>query len=151
MAETPSRPDVERDEGRPLRFDPEAASADPSLPGFLARPEGAPVYHGFVVLEDVQVDGFRLGMITDWEAHTTDIGDAFVVAPDGSRGGLVWEVHPEPMFRQVLEPEEDRWGVWEVTFPNPMSSRDNARRNLAAVLPELRRRWEEWAERRTTG
>ena len=71
---------MDQDDGRPLRLDPEATSANPNLPGFLARPEDAPVYHGFPILEDVEVDGFRLGMITDWEAEPADGGDAFVVA-----------------------------------------------------------------------
>lgn len=83
-------------EGRPLPLDPEAASANRDLSGFLARPEGAPVYHGFPILEDVEVDGFRLGMITDWEAEPADSGDAFVVAPDDSRAGLVWEIGATP-------------------------------------------------------
>ena len=34
-------------EGVLLRLDPEARSADSSLPAFLARPKDAPVYHGF--------------------------------------------------------------------------------------------------------
>jgi hypothetical protein len=58
---------------------------------FIARPEDAPVYHGFVILEDVAVDGFTLGKITDWEADPCETGDAFVIAPDGSRAGLVWK------------------------------------------------------------
>lgn len=133
--------------GRPIREDPEAESADLDMPAFLARPEGAPVYHGFPILEDVEVDGFRLGMITDWESEPSERGDAFVVAPDGSRAGLDWEVFGEHKVEQVLEPTETRWGVWYVTFPNPMSSRDQARKNLATVLPELRRHWKAWAER----
>jgi hypothetical protein len=35
-------------DGLPVAFDREATSADPTLPGFLSPPEGAPVYHGFV-------------------------------------------------------------------------------------------------------
>ena len=38
------------------------------------------------------VDGFTLGTITDFEAEPSHFGDAFVVAPDGGRGGLIWEV-----------------------------------------------------------
>jgi hypothetical protein len=127
-------------------LDPEAASANRDLPGFLARPEGAPVYHGFPVLEDVEVDGFRLGMITDWEAEPADSGDAFVVAPDDSRAGLVWEIDATPKVEQILEPNTSRWGVWQITFPHPMTSRDNARLNLAAVLPVLRPQWEAWKD-----
>jgi hypothetical protein len=83
-------------------------------------------------------------MITDWEAEPADRGDAFVVAPDGSRCGLDWEVSVEHRFEQVLAPTADRWGVWYVTFPSPMDSRANARDNLAHILPNLRRRWEAW-------
>ena len=78
--------------GRPLAIDATAQSASPTEPAFIARPEGAPVYYGFVVLHDVTVDGFTLGKITDFEAEPCDEGDAFVIAPDGGRAGLGWEV-----------------------------------------------------------
>jgi hypothetical protein len=44
--------------GRPIRLDPDAESADPSLPAFLARPEGSRAYHGFALLDAIEVDGF---------------------------------------------------------------------------------------------
>ncbi len=128
---------------RPLATDPDAESAEPGLPAFVARPAGAPVYHGFPVL-DVEVDGFRLGMITDFLAQPTDAGDAFVVAPDGSRAGLVWETGADPYLREVLPPDERRWGVWAVGQPLPMTTLDEAREYLAAIVPSLRRRWTEW-------
>jgi len=127
-----------------LALDAEAASASPSLPAFLARPKGAPVYHGFPVLDDVEIEGFRLGMITNWEAEEAIDGDAFVVAPDGSRAGLVWEASDAVHVGLIRPPEPSRWGVWAVTFPGPMRTRDDARRNLAAILPLLRPHWEEW-------
>jgi hypothetical protein len=55
--------------GRPLAIDPMAQSASPTEPAFIAPPEGAPVHHGFVILEDVLADGFTLGKITDFEAE----------------------------------------------------------------------------------
>ena len=79
----------ERPIGRPLAVDSTAGSASDSLPGFLAKPSDAPVYHGFRVLSDVVVDGFTLGAITDFEVEPTTEGDSFVVAPDNSRAGLV--------------------------------------------------------------
>lgn len=142
-----SKPD---ETGRPLRVDAEAESADPSLPAFLAKPADAPVYHGFPILDDVKVEGFRLGMITDWEAEPVDRGDAFVVVPDGSRCGLDWEVAEGHRFEQVLAPAPERWGVWYVAFPAPMNSRENARRNLTHILPDLRRTWEAWRIERGT-
>jgi len=103
-----------------------------------------PVYHGFVVLDDVVVEGFTLGKITDFEAEACEAGDAFVIAPDGSRAGLVWEICDKPYFQEVLSLEEGRWGVWGVGFGVPMTSRENARKNLAMILPELKLRWAQW-------
>jgi hypothetical protein len=136
------------DKGRPLAIDPDAVSADPSRPAFIARPPGAPVYYGFPILADVCVDGFCFGTITDFEREPSIYGDAYVVAPDGSRAGLVWEVAPEVYVTVIREPEPDRWGVWAVGFPasypEPMSTREQARQNLAAILPRLRLEWERW-------
>jgi hypothetical protein len=133
--------------GRPLAVAPDAQSASPTEPAFIARPEGAPVYYGFVVLNDVIVDGFTLGKITDFEAVPCDEGDAFVIAPDGSRAGLVWEICDTAYFREVMPIEAGRWGVWGVGFPVPMNSRESARKNLASILPELKSRWMEWKPR----
>jgi hypothetical protein len=74
--------------GRPLAIDATAQSASPTEPAFISPPEGAPVYHGFVVLDDVTAEGFILGKITDFEVEPCMEGDAFVIAPDGSRAGL---------------------------------------------------------------
>ena len=130
--------------GRPLAVDNKAGSASPTEPAFVARPVGAPVYHGFVVLDDVTVDGFTLGKLTDWEAEPCEAGDAFVIAPDGSRAGLVWEVCDPPYFREVMPMEAARWGVWGVGFLPPMANRENARKNLESILPQLKSRWAEW-------
>ena len=130
--------------GRPLAVDHNAKGANPNEPAFVAPPAGAPVYYGFVVLDDVEVDGFTLGKITDFELAPCDEGDAFVIAPDGSRAGLVWEICEKPYFQEVLSLEESRWGVWGVGFGIPMTSRDNARENLAMIVPELKLRWIQW-------
>jgi hypothetical protein len=122
--------------GRPLRID---ANGD----------SGGEAYGGFPLLRDVRVDGFILGMISDWEAEAADSGDAFVMAPDGSTCGLDWEVSPERRFQRVCRPDADRWGVWYVTFPHEMTSRENARLNLEHVLPDLRPKWEAWSTSRT--
>jgi hypothetical protein len=103
--------------GRQIQIDEKAGSADPSLPAFIARPEGLPVYHGFPILDDVEIDGFKLGMIAgfggEWSSDDGMDGDAFVVAPDNSRCGLVWEVGGSPPFEGVCAPDASRWGVWE--------------------------------------
>jgi hypothetical protein len=134
-------------DGHPLRLDESAAGASKDLPAFLARPRGAPAYPGFPILHDVEVDGFTLGMITDWEAERSEEGDAFVVAPDGSRAGLVWDVGDTTSLAGVLrEPERHRWGVFAVTFRHVMTDRPSARRNLEEILPMLRPYWNEWRQ-----
>src|SRR6266540_5006560 len=125
---------VDKARGLPLRLDPNAESAHAEEPAFIARPAGAPVYHGFPILEDVEVDGFKLGVITDWEAGPSDYGDAFIVAPDNSRCGLIWELDEEAYVESSAGFTEARWGVWNVGFPHQMDSRTNARRNLAHVI-----------------
>jgi hypothetical protein len=139
--------------GHPIAIDPSAKSASDSLPAFIARPSDAPVYHGFQILDGVVVDGFTLGLITSLEEGGATEGDAFIIAPDNSRAGLVWSIpdHPEdkPKLDQVCPMERSRWGVWELFFPFRMANCNDARRNLQAVLPMLKPKWEEW--RRTFG
>src|SRR5579863_365288 len=116
---------------------------------FLAWRAHTPVYHGCPILEDVSIDGFAFGKITDFEAEPTVFGDAFVVAPDDSRAGLIWAVSQKPYFAQAAPFEAHRWGIWSVSFLLPMTSRENARRNLEAILPKLKPKWQEWRSRRS--
>ena len=102
----PSNPPV----GRPLAVDPLAQSASQTEPAFIARPQGAPVYHGFPILNDVVVDGFTFGKITDFESEPYNEGDAFVIAPNNSRAGLVWEVSEDSYFQEVCAADSARWG-----------------------------------------
>ncbi len=139
--------DQEKLVGRPLALDSTAESASPNEPAFVAPPAGSPVYYGFQILDDIQVEGFMFGKITDFEIEAADSGDAFVIAPDNSRAGLVWEVSETPNFTEVCPIEASRWGVWAVSFPFPMSSRENVRRNLEFSLPALKEKWEEWRQR----
>lgn len=130
--------------GLPLLLDPNAKSASPTEPAFIARPEGQPVYYGFAILEDVTCEGFTLGAITAFEAEPTDEGDAFVIAPDNSRCGLVWEIGSEGRIEEIIAPEPQRWGVYSVVFTHPMRNRDDARVNLRWLVPQLRGKWEQW-------
>jgi hypothetical protein len=128
---------------RPIRIDPNAASAREGEPAFAARPTGAPAYHGFPVLSDIEVDGFVLGEITGFEGQ--EDGDAFVVAPDGSRAGLVWALGDRASVEGRAFPGAavtGRWGVYHVTFPRPFDSPEAYRQNLADIVPRLREEWQ---------
>lgn len=93
------------------------------------------------------MEGFTFGKITDFEVEPSHEGDAFLVAPDNSRAGLVWEVVDKVSMSQICPLEADRWGVWAVSFPHPMNSRENVRRNLELILPTLKDKWNEWREK----
>ena len=124
-------------DGLPIRTDPNAESADPRLPAFLARPEGAPVYHGFPVVEETATDGWRYGAITAFDGPVSrEAGDGFVVAPDNSRAGLVWSVGNFPT-EVLCEPTPDRWGVYSIAFPRAVRSIEDIVACFRHVLPEL--------------
>jgi len=125
-------------EGQAAREDPGAVSAIPGLPAFIARPAGAPAYYGFPLLLDSEKDGFVFGAITRSRTDApASWGDAYVVAPDGTRAGIVW-VMKGPVTEVVLPPEPARWGVYQFLFEHPVLSDADLIRNLHAILPRLK-------------
>jgi hypothetical protein len=127
----------------PLTTDQSAESSSPDLPAFLSRPEGAPVYHGFPLIPETETDGWTYGAITDpIDDLGCEGGDGYVVAPDGSRAGLVWEVGNID-FSEVCEPTPARWGVYSVGFLRPIRSIDDLIANFRHILPALKAKHEE--------
>ena len=130
-------------DGKPLRLDPNAESADPSKPAFLSRPDGAPVYHGFPIIPETELDGWVYGAISDFETDEPQTeGDGFVVAPDGSRAGIVWATDTDE-FCEISPPSAGRWGVYGVRFPRPVGCLDDLVSNFRAVLPLFQKRYRE--------
>ena len=114
---------------RDITADPGARSDDPETVG--------PIYHGFVIVPETCTDGWCLGAITDFEdPKGCSGGDAFVVAPDGSRADLLWDVGSEPM-QEILPPDPDRWGVYAISFPHVTRTVDDLVAAFRAVLPQL--------------
>ena len=87
-------------------------------------------------------DGWCFGTITEYaDPKGCDFGDAFVVAPNGSRAGLVWEVgEDEPS--EILPPDEKRWGVYQIWFSRPIRTTDDLVACFREVLPQLQRIYE---------
>jgi hypothetical protein len=136
-----------QNEPRPLLLDPAAASASPDQPAFLSKPVGAPVYHGFPLIEETCIDGWCFGAITDFQDTSGCTGgDGFVQAPDGSRAGLVWEVGTFPLS-EILAPEPDRWGVYYVSFSHPVHNVSDLCDCFAKLLPQLRDQYEKVVSR----
>jgi hypothetical protein len=123
-------------EGQLAREDPNAVSARPGLPAFLAPPAGAPAYHGFPLLPQSEKDGFVFGVITSPRPGAT-WGDAYVVAPDSSRAGIVW-VTQGSVTELVLPLDSGRWGVYQFHFEPPVDSDADLIQKLQAILPRLK-------------
>ena len=129
--------------GRKLRYNAEAPSAQPRVLGFIARPDGAPVYHGFDVLPETETDGWVFGAISDYDcAEPQDEGDGFVIAPDGSRAGIAWGIDTPP-FYEICPPDDSRWGVYGVCFPRSVSNLDDLVFNFRSILPLLQAKYEQ--------
>jgi hypothetical protein len=124
--------------GYRAEMDQSAESAVEGMPAFLAPPPGSPVYHGFPLLKGSEIDGWIFGVITS--PHGTEPavwGDAYVVAPDGSRAGIVWQASGEAQA-VVCEPSEGRWGVYGFRFSHPVRNEQDLIRNLHECLPQLK-------------
>ena len=66
-----------------------------------------------------------------------------MVAPDGSRAGIIWEVG-ESIIEVTMPPEEDRWGVFHVGFARQVYHEARLVEQLREWLPELRRIYLAW-------
>jgi hypothetical protein len=127
---------------KPMMIDPSARSADPDKPAFMSPPPGAKPYHGFFLIPETAIDGFTFGAITDFLHKDTaggcTWGDGFVEAPDGTRAGIVWEVSDQVTHSTVVEPDDERWGVFRFTVLRPVNSVDDLRENFASMLPTIK-------------
>ena len=118
-----------------------APSTDPSLPAFFSRPRRAPAYHGFPVVKESETDGWYFGAITEFEVEDgCEYGDGFVIAPDATRAGIVWDVG-EGDIQVVSPPDESRWGVYAVCFPRVVRTINDLVFNFRHVLPDLKKKF----------
>jgi hypothetical protein len=111
------------------------------LSGPITDPDTETAYASFPVIEGACCAGFRLGLITESYGTSASWGDAFVVAPDGSRAGLVWEVAEVPYFTRVSPATDNRWGVFGVGVPVGPTSTETARRSLESLVASLQAAW----------
>ncbi|MCS0791602.1 3-deoxy-8-phosphooctulonate synthase [Cytobacillus pseudoceanisediminis] len=102
------------------------------------------VYAGFPLVKETEIEGFIYGEITDHfdfdeEEPGCTSGDGFVQAPDGTRAGIIWEVAEEPYLSTCIEPEKDRWGVYNVGFARPIKSMDDLVCNFKTIFPLIKK------------
>jgi hypothetical protein len=95
--------------------------------------------HGY---PEAVVDGLTIGMFVSYD----DCGDAWVAAPDGGVGTLIWETGEPAYFKESIAADPNgRWGTYAVQLPLPLTTDAEAAEYLRALLPELRPRWQAWA------
>lgn len=95
---------------------------------------------------EAMVDGFPMRMFVSYD----DCGDAWVQAPAGSVGTLIWETGDPPCFPEVIAPEPDgRWGTYAVQQPLPLTADAEAAEYLHALPPELCERRQLWRAQRS--
>ena len=133
---------------RRILIDPKAKSAKRGEPAFIARPKGQPVYYGFPIVAGLDYKGFRLGLITEPEiAEDGEDGDAFIIAADNSRCGITYEVTGDFAVSEMLPPDEDRWGCYNVRLVYTMSTLAGQVANLQDMVDALEPAWKKWCNR----
>ena len=94
------------------------------------------------------VDGFEMGMFVSYD----DCGDAWVLAPDGSPCGLIWQTGDPSYFRLSIPAQPGgRWGTFAVQLPLPLTTDLEAADFLRALLPDLIPHWQAWKAAGRTG
>ena len=85
-------------------------------------------------------DGWMLGYIgIPWPGPWPKLnGDLFVADPEGWQAGIAWE-STGPDIEPIAGPSDERWGVFQVRFPQPVMSENDLIANFHLVLPLLKR------------
>jgi hypothetical protein len=97
----------------------------------------------FVLVPETSTEGWCLGSNTNFEIpEGCDGGLVVVIAPNGSRAALLWEVGSEPL-EEILPPDEKGWGFYSVSFPHPTRTVEDLVSAFRAVLPQLKAKYAE--------
>jgi hypothetical protein len=103
---------------------------------------GYGVYHNNPLVIETETEGFTYGEITDhfdfYEEEGCTFGDGFVQASNGTRAGIIWALSDSPYLSTCVEPEDDRWGVYNVGFAKPIKTMDDLTFNFRTVLPLIK-------------
>ena len=97
------------------------------------------ICHGYPVIAATEFEGWFFGAITEFLENAPDMsGDGFVVAPDGSRADLLWQIGIGECT-EILPADESRWGVYSVWFPKPINTLDDLIFGFRFLLPDLQK------------
>ena len=105
----------------------------------LTDPYELSIFHGYPVITATECEGWYFGAISDLvEFKNFDSGDGYVIAPDGSRAELLWQIGKGDIT-QVLPPDEQRWGAYAVWFPKSIRTLDDLVFGFRYILPNLQK------------
>jgi hypothetical protein len=103
--------------GRRLAIDATARSASSTEPAFIARPDGTPLYYGFVVLDDVNVDALDKSLANQELNGNVKLDPEFDNLRSDSRyAELLRRVRIAPM--KVMTSDRARRATASPLFPN---------------------------------
>ena len=130
-----------------IKLDKKAKSLSKKLPAFLAPPKGAKAYHGFPLEDNLSIEGFNYGSITNYleidsEEGCTS-GDGYVEGPDGTRAGIAWEKGDKFSYSKMIGFEKDRWGVYYFKIPFGIKNLKDMKKAFLLMLPILKKYYSE--------
>jgi len=97
-----------------------------------------PTKSAWNAIPETLMDGWMFGSYTRYaEPKGCHDGDGFVIAPDGQRAELDWYVGTGKLKR-TSRSDKRIWGVFEVGFPRPVTSKADLVENFRAVLPQIK-------------
>lgn len=89
-------------------------------------------------IPETLTEGWRFGSYTCYaDPKGCCDGDGFVIAPDGQRAELDWVIGTGNLKRTGRS-DKRVWGVFEIGFPRPVTSRADLVENFRAVLPQIK-------------
>lgn len=92
----------------------------------------------FQPIPETLTDGWLFGSYTRYaDPKGCRDGDGFVIAPDGQRAELDWHIGADKLKR-TGRADKRIWGVFEIGFPHPVTSKADLVENFRAVLPQIK-------------
>jgi hypothetical protein len=93
----------------------------------------------FGIIEETRTEGWVFGTVNEYEdPKGCNNGEAFIIAPDGSRADIEWSVG-DFKTQEISEPDSDSWGRYRVAFPKLVRTTADFVECCRAILPDLQR------------
>lgn len=102
------------------------------------------LYRGLMTYTVLELEEIWLGLMVPIDGKIRTSGDAFLVAADGYPCGIVWYTSKKMCVEQLCDFSQDRWGVWQVAIPDPISNPESVISTAFFLRSLLLSHWESW-------